>query len=116
MSETFDPTEATRERLRNSGQELSNAAMDEFFALWETEGDPRKAGSIVAHRYVIQAAKIAAFGAVCAGQTPRRMDSCISCLSGCYPWALHGADTTCARLQTLLQKLGAIIAASCALQ
>lgn len=74
MSEiqTFFAAEATRQNqdLTAAIKALIEEVVDQFFNLWETEGDPRKAGSVIAHHLMDEAAKIAAFGAVCAGREP----------------------------------------------
>jgi hypothetical protein len=73
MSEEFKPTEATKAKLAAMPKPLTVASIDEFFALWETEGgDARRAGSIMAHRYLTAAAQFAVFGSACAGNEPSR--------------------------------------------
>jgi hypothetical protein len=71
FGEAFEVTEETKAILRAKAAPLiSDDLMNEFFALWETENDSRKAGSIIAHRLVLAAARIAIFGTRCAGRKP----------------------------------------------
>lgn len=69
----FELTPETKEKLKAfSCADSWQKAMEQFFAFWETENDPRKAGSIVAHGLVRNAARVAVFGAVCDGREPRK--------------------------------------------
>lgn len=70
VKETFQPNEKTKAILARTGMTIPDELMTEFFALWETEDDPRKAGSIIAHRLILYASRIAIFGAKCAGLEP----------------------------------------------
>lgn len=68
----FQPTEATKTLWKSKMVSLlPHDLVDEFFALWETEKDARKAGSLVAHRIMVWAARIALFGAQCSGVEPK---------------------------------------------
>jgi hypothetical protein len=76
MTQEFKPTEATKAKLAGMKKPMSTESVDEFFALWESEGDDaaaaRRAGSIMAHRFLVAAAQFAVFGAACSGQEPSR--------------------------------------------
>jgi hypothetical protein len=67
----FKPTDKAREVLRRMNDAAMDAMQEQFFELWEAEGDPRRAGSIAAHAYITNAAKIAVFGSRCAGLEPQ---------------------------------------------
>lgn len=67
----FKPTDKAREAFRRMSDAAMDAMQDQFFELWEAEGDPRRAGSMVAHAYIQNAAKIAVFGSRCAGLEPQ---------------------------------------------
>lgn len=75
---TFKPNAQTKAILARMHAEDGTLAqmLEEFFALWEAEGKDgaRRAGSIMAHIYVRQAARIAVFGAVCAGGDEPNLD------------------------------------------
>lgn len=66
----FTPSEQARGLLQRAFKDESVSSMDEFFALWEAEGCPRRAGSMMAHKFVILGARYAVFGAQCAGVEP----------------------------------------------
>lgn len=66
----FKPTEATREIYRRMADEAMLKAMDQFFALWIEQTDPREAGSVIAHAFMQTAARIAVFGAMCGHHEP----------------------------------------------
>ncbi len=68
----FTASVASEEMLRVLADALSMMAPEQFLALWETEGCPRKAGSLVADCFVSEAAHIAVFAAMCAKRTPDR--------------------------------------------
>ena len=71
MSEQiFKPNDEARAAFNRMSNELADRIMDNFFGLWEAEGDPRRAGSMAAHAYIKNAAKVAVFGAKCSGHTP----------------------------------------------
>lgn len=72
MSDKFTPTEDARKVFRTMYREASDAIMEKFFDLWEASGDPREAGSMAAHAYIKNAARVAVFGARCAGEDPRQ--------------------------------------------
>lgn len=66
----FEPNDKARELFKKFYSDASAATMEEFFDLWEAEGDPRRAGSMMAHKLVILGARFAVFGAVCGGHKP----------------------------------------------
>ena len=74
MSETFRPTNQSREILKALRERLGDDADKEFFDTWEAEisnpDAPRLAGSIVASVYMRLAARYGVFGADCAGREP----------------------------------------------
>lgn len=67
---TFTPNEKAREAFRRMNNEARDAMMAQFFDIWEAEGDPRRAGSMAAHAYIRNAARMAVFGAQCGGHKP----------------------------------------------
>jgi len=70
MASSFVPNETARAAFRAMDKEAGDVLMEQFFALWEAEGDARRAGSMAAHAYIRNAARIAVFGAECAGHEP----------------------------------------------
>lgn len=68
---TFKPNDEARAVFRNMSDAACDALMDRFFDLWMAEGEPRRAGSMAAHAYIRNAARIAVFGARCAGHEPQ---------------------------------------------
>lgn len=70
--EIFNPTDTARSAFKALMGGVTDQVMDGFFDMWEAEDDPRKAGSMVAHAYISNAAKVAVFGAECAGKEPRK--------------------------------------------
>lgn len=71
MAETFEPTDITRKLFKHLAEKMHDISLGEFFELWEAEDDPRKAGSVVAAAHMRAAARVAVFGAVCAGLEPQ---------------------------------------------
>lgn len=69
---TFTPSDKAREVFKGLSGASGDAMMERFFELWEAEGESRKAGSMAAHAFVRNAARIAVFGAVCGGYEPNR--------------------------------------------
>ena len=66
----FTPNDAARAAFKRMGDAAADAMMAQFFDIWEAEGDPRRAGSMAAHAYIRNAARMAVFGARCAGRDP----------------------------------------------
>lgn len=69
---TFRPTEEAKAAFKRMADQASDAMMEHFFAMWEAEGDPRRAGSLAAHAYISRAARVAVFGAHCSGLPPQQ--------------------------------------------
>lgn len=67
---TFNPNDTARAAFKAMHDEAAGPLMERFFELWEAEGDPRRAGSMAAHAYIRNAARIAVFGARCGGHEP----------------------------------------------
>lgn len=67
----FTPNDKARAAFKRMSDAASDAMMAQFFDIWEAEGDPRKAGSMAAHAYIKNAARMAVFGAQCAGLEPQ---------------------------------------------
>ena len=70
-AETFEPTDESRAIFNKLFTDVMTEAQEKFFALWELENDPLKAGSIVAASYMRTAARIAIFGSMCGHHNPR---------------------------------------------
>lgn len=73
--QTFIPKEKVRFLFEKLFDGVSDRGVNQFIHLWESSGeesDPREAGSLVAHAYVTNAARIAIFSCHCARQEPRR--------------------------------------------
>lgn len=71
LEKTFMPTDEARAAFIRMNDAAADAMMEQFFAIWEAEGDPRRAGSMAAHAYIRNAARMDVFGAQCAGQEPQ---------------------------------------------
>lgn len=73
---TFTPNDASREKYRALAEKINLKYMDEFFELWESQGEhtdaAREAGTMVAHALIDMAARLAIFGAECSGHEPVR--------------------------------------------
>lgn len=88
MSETeFKPTDRAREIYRGLAKSAQATAVDGFFDMWEAEGDPRRAGSMAAHIHITNGARVAVFGAMCAGDEPRK-DLWMACCEAAYDAAI----------------------------
>lgn len=72
MPRTFKPTGEARAAFERMRLDTFGAAMKQFFDLWDAEGDSHRAGSLAAHALMTCAARIAVFGAQCAGVEPQR--------------------------------------------
>lgn len=75
MTETetkFTPSAAARAAFKAMADEGHDAIMERFFGIWEADGDPRRAGSMAAHAFITNAARIAVFGALCGGHEPQQ--------------------------------------------
>jgi hypothetical protein len=73
IEEEFKVSDKSKAKIAGMKNPLISADdIIDFFDLWETEDDPRKAGSIMANFFLRAAAKFAVFGAFCAGREPSR--------------------------------------------
>jgi hypothetical protein len=84
----FTPNDKAREAFKRMSDAGSDAMMAQFFEIWEAEGEPRRAGSMAAHAYIRNAARMAVFGAQCAGHPPQ-----IDLWLECCEQAFHDAVT-----------------------
>lgn len=89
---TFSPNDEARAAFRRMSVEASDQMTDRFFEIWETAGDPREAGSLAAHAYIKNAARMAVFGARCAGIDPSP-DLWLSCCKDAFDNALRDVET-----------------------
>jgi len=72
----FEPTEISRAKYRLLAEQIKIKYMDEFFDLWESQGDDnpgaaREAGTMVCHALLEMAARVAVFGTMCDGNKPQ---------------------------------------------
>lgn len=72
MAETFKPTEEAKAAFHRMRSDAFDAVTKQFFDIWEAEGEPQRAGSMAAHAMLSCAARVAVFGAQCAGIEPQR--------------------------------------------
>lgn len=68
--ETFTPNDTARTVFKAMDVAAGDILMERFFDLWEADGDPRQAGSMAAHAYIKNGARIAIFGATCGAHEP----------------------------------------------
>ena len=66
----FKPSDRAREAFRRMYDSVHDAITEQFFDIFEAEGDWRRAGSMAAQVYIRNAARVAVFGARCAGVEP----------------------------------------------
>jgi hypothetical protein len=69
--ETFTQSDKAREVFKAMHQGAHDALMESFFAIWEAEGDAHRAGSMAAHAFIRNGARVAVFGAFCANHEPQ---------------------------------------------
>lgn len=93
MPETmFTPNDKARAAFKRMSDTARDEMMAQFFDIWEAEGDPRRAGSMAAHAYIINAARMAVFGAQCAGHEPDS-DLWRACCADAFNEALRDVAT-----------------------
>lgn len=75
-NDKFTPSDRTKAMMKVLFPLVGDQASAAFFDAWETEIEnpdaPRRAGSVVATGYMLTAARVAVFGAQCAGANPDR--------------------------------------------
>lgn len=97
---TFTPTDKALEAFKRMSDHASDQMIAQFFDIWEAEGDPRRAGSMAAHAYIRNAARLAVFGAHCAGVDPEP-EMWRACCEDALTAALHDVPEAFAEAATI---------------
>jgi hypothetical protein len=70
----FTPNDISRAKYKLLAERIKIKYMEEFFDLWESQGDgpdaAHEAGTMVCHALLEMGARVAVFGAVCSNHEP----------------------------------------------